>query len=181
MQSSKISIQKWLWAMYKVSVSRKGISSLQLAKELGITQKSAWHMIHRIKEACGNDTDTMLSGIVEIDEAYIGELEKNKHESKKLNEGRGVVGKVPVLGMKERDGKVKVKVIEDRTADTLKREITGSVEKGSVVFTDDWKSYDVLIDSDYEHSTVNHSAKEFVRGVISTNAVESGWAVLKSL
>ena len=179
MQSSKISMRKWLWAMYKVSVSRKGISSLQLAKELGITQKSAWHMIHRIKEACGNDEGDMLSGIVEVDETYIGGLEKNKHESKKRHDGRGVVGKVPVLGMKERDGKVKVKVIEDRTAETLKREITDSVEKGSVVFTDDWKSYNVLIDSDYEHSTVNHSAKEFVRGVISTNAVESVWAVLK--
>lgn len=173
MQSSKISMQKWLWAMYKVSVSRKGISSLQLAKELGITQKSAWHMIHRIKEACGNDEGDMLSRIVEIDETYIGGLERNKHESKKRHDGRGVVGKVPVLGMKERDGKVKVKVIEDRKADTLKREITDSVEKGSVVFTDDWKSYNVLIDSDYEHSTVNHSEKEFVRGVISSLMLKS--------
>ena len=179
MQSSKLPVRMWLYAMYKVSVARKGISSLQLAKQLGITQKTSWFMIQRIKEACGNDTDTMLSGIVEIDETYIGGLERNKHESKKLNEGRGVVGKVPVLGMRERDGKVRVKIVEDRKAETLKREITSMVKKGSVVFTDEWKSYNVLIESDFEHSTVNHSAKEFVRGMASTNGIESVWAVLK--
>ncbi len=179
MQSSKLPVRMWLYAMYKVSIARKGISSLQLAKQLGITQKTSWFMIQRIKEACGNDTDTMLSGIVEIDETYVGGLERNKHESKKLNEGRGVVGKAPVLGIRERGGKVKVKVVEDRRAETLKREIAGIVEKGSIVFTDDWKSYNCLIDSDYEHATVNHSAKEFVRGMASTNGIESVWAVLK--
>ena len=179
MQSSKLPVRMWLYAMYKVSVARKGISSLQLAKELGVTQKTAWFMIHRIKEACGNSDDTMLSGIVEIDETYIGGLERNKHESKKLNEGRGVVGKVPVLGMRERDGKVRVKIVGDRKAETLQREIAEAVEKGSIVFTDEWKSYNILINSDYEHATVNHSAKEFVRGMASTNGIESVWAVLK--
>ena len=104
---SKLPVRMWLYAMYKVSVARKGISSLQLAKQLGITQKPSCFMIQRIKEACGNDTDTMLSGIVEIDETYIGGLERNKHESKKRHDGRGVVGKVPVLGIREERGQSK--------------------------------------------------------------------------
>ena len=158
MQSSKLPVKMWLYAMYKVSVARKGISSLQLAKQLGITQKSAWFMLQRIKEACGNDPDT-LSGIVEIDETYIGGLEKNKHESKKLHSGRGTVGK--------RDG------------ETLENEIGRSVVKGSVVFTDEHKGYSGLLKKEFEHDTVNHSAKEFVKGMASTNGIESVWAVLK--
>lgn len=179
MQSSKLPVRMWLYVMYKVSVARKGISSLQLAKQLGVTQKTSWYMIHRIKEACGNNNDTMLSGIIEIDETYIGGLERNKHESKKLNEGRGVVGKVPVLGIRERGGKVRAKIVPDRKAETLQKEITEAVEKGSIVFTDEWKSYNILIESDYEHATVNHSAKEYVKGMASTNGIESVWAVLK--
>ena len=137
-------------------------------------------MIHRIKEACGNNIDNSpLNGIVEIDETFIGGLEKNKHESKKLNEGRGTVGKATVLGMRERGGKVKAKVVENRQGETLKTEISKSVQKGSVVFTDSSASYAGLLKLDFEHDSVNHSAKEFVKGMTSTNGLESVWAVLK--
>ena len=176
MESSRIPVRTWLYAMYKVSVARKDISSLQLAKQLGITQKSAWFMLQRIKEACGNDPD-ILSGIVETDETYIGGLEKSKHEKKKVHAGRRTVGKACVLGTGERGGKTKV--IKNRKSETLEGETSESVKRGSVVFTDGHKGYSGLLEREFEHDTVNHSAKEYVKGMASTNGIESVWAVLK--
>ncbi|MEO8735587.1 MAG: IS1595 family transposase, partial [Edaphobacter sp.] len=105
-ERSHVPLHKWIYAMYLLVTSRKGISSMQLAKEIGITQKSAWFVLQRLREACGNDP-TMLNGIIEVDECYIGGKESNKHESKKLHRGRGATGKVAVIGMRERGGRVK--------------------------------------------------------------------------
>src|SRR6202162_3145804 len=104
-ERSHVPLHKWLYAMYLLVTARKGISSMQLAKEIGITQKSAWFVLHRLREACGGDDLKKLSGIIEIDETYVGGIEKNKHESKKLKAGRGTVGKTAVLGMRERGGR----------------------------------------------------------------------------
>jgi transposase-like protein len=123
-ERSKVPLHKWLYSMYLLVTARKGISSMQLAKEIGVTQKTAWFILGRLREACSApESQDKLRGVIEIDECFVGGLEANKHESKKLRAGRGPVGKTAVLGMRERGGRTRAKVVEIRSIQAIQGEI----------------------------------------------------------
>lgn len=175
-QRSHVSFQKWLMAIYLFLTERKGVSSLQLSKEIGVTQDTAWYMLQRIRHSCETREDVLLQGIVEADATYIGGRESNKHESKKLRAGRGTVGKTAVLGMKERKGKVRAVVLHDTSRAAVHSVLDSHVAQNATLMTDEHSSYE---GTKRVHKVVNHSAKQFVDGMASTNEIESVWACLK--
>jgi transposase-like protein len=177
-ERSHVPLHKWLYAMYLLVTARKGISSMQLAKEIGITQKSAWFVLQRLREACGSDIDK-LRGVIEVDETFVGGKEINKHANKKMNIGRGPVGKTAVLGMRERGGNTKAFTIEANDIGTIQQALFDNVEIGSTIYSDEHASYSGLDGLFFQHHTVNHSSGVFGRGPVNTNGIESVWAVLK--
>ena len=176
MHSSPLGCQTWVIAIYMVTTNLKGVSSMKLHRDLGITQKSSWHLLHRIRENF-NDQKSQFFGPVEIDEAYMGGKRKNMHAKKRKQlEGRGGAGKTIVAGIKDRDSnRVTAKVVPDTKQKTLGRFVEESVAPGAKVYSDDSTAYDNL----FNHESVKHSIGEYVRGMAHTNGIESFWSMLK--
>ena len=175
MHGSKLGYQTWLLAFYLLSTHPKGLSSIQLGKLLGITQRSAWYVGHRIRETYGANL-TQFVGAVEVDETAVGGLEKNKHEANKLHAGTGWAGKSIVIGLKDRaTNHVQAAVIDHRDRTTLREFVTTRIVAGAAVYTDEYSGYDGIPNREF----IAHAAKQYVDGDVSTNGIESFWATLK--
>ncbi len=174
MQNSNLGPKVWVWAIYMLSTNLKGVASMEFYRGLKVTQKTAWHLAHRIRETW-NDSKGPFSGPVEVDETFIGGKEGNKHASKKLHTS-GSKGKVAVVGMKDRDtNAVTAKVVDSTDRPTLQGFVKENIKKGTEIFTDDHGSYHGLP----QHTAVKHSVGEYVDGMAHTNGIESFWSMLK--
>lgn len=188
-ENSKIPFRIWFAAIYLCTSSKKGISSVQLAEQLGITQKTAWFVLHRVREMLKNQAPHMVGGngnMVEADETYIGGKEKNRHEKKRrnaenpdlANDGTPYNKKKVVIGLVERGGKVVLKHVPNAKEENMVPFIKKHLPEGSTIFTDEHTSYSGL-GRIYTHDTVNHSVKLYVNGNVHTNTIENFWSVLK--
>ncbi len=179
MEGSHITYRAWAVAMYLFTTNIKGISSMKLHRELGIGQKAAWFMLHRLRKVFEAQTSPFV-GPVEVDETYIGGKEANKHASAKLHAGRGGVGKEVVVGMKSRTTRqVIANVVPTASAGMIRQLVKKHCEPQSQIYTDQSPSYAGLQERGYRVESVNHSVKEYVRDQAHTNGIESFWVMLK--
>ena len=177
LESSKIPLRKWVFAIYLHLTSLKGVSSMKLHRDIGVSQPAAWFMLQRIREAWSSSDLEQFVGPVEVDETYLGGKEANKHASKKLRAGRGTVGKTAIVGAKDRKtNKIKAAVVKATDAKTLQGFVIATALAGATVFTDDAAAYKGM---PFDHTSVRHSVGEYVSGMAHTNGIESFWSMLK--
>lgn len=177
MEDSAIGLDKWLAAIWIIASAKNGVSSYEIARSLGITQKSGWFLLHRIRLAMQTGSFLKLSGEVEVDETVIGGLSRNMHINKRKRLGTGGAGKVAVMGLLERHGEVRAQVVPNVRRETLQPEVRNNVEQGAQLYTDAWVAYTGL-SVDYLHEVINHS-ETYVRGRVHTNGIENFWSLLK--
>jgi transposase-like protein len=182
-EDSPIPLDKWLVALWMLCNCKNGVSSYEISRDLKVTQKSAWFMLHRLRAALANGTIMKMGGQdggpVEIDETFVGGKIKNMHKSKRIRAKglQGGYGKAIVLGMLERGGRVRARVIVDRTKPTIDPIVTEHVEAGSQIMTDEHTAYRFL-STEYIHEIINH-AEAYVRAHVHTNGIENFWSLLK--
>lgn len=182
-EDSALGLDKWMTAVWMICNCKNGISSYELARSLGITQKSAWFMLHRIREAMASGSFSKMggsdSGPVEVDETYFGPVARKMHASKRNKLAMEIYRKPAVMGILDREARqVRAKVIPNVKRETLQNEILNQVEHGSKVYTDGAPVYDTLKAQDFIHETVNH-VEEYVRGEVHTQGIENFWSLLK--
>lgn len=179
--NTKIELQTWFLAIYLLTGHKKGISSVQLAVDLNVTQKTAWFMAHRIRACFGLDEmrPDKLDNFVEVDETFVGGKDTNKH--KKVKEAKRLAGtndKAIVIGAIERNGGIRAEIINKVTSEQVKPFIENNIRKSAIMMTDEHSAY-LSLKSDYFHEKVSHAIGEYVRGLVHTNSIEGFWSLLK--
>ncbi len=178
-ENTKIGLRLWFAAMYLISTSKKGVSSLQLAEQLGITQKTAWFLNHRIREMLKDSHTEKFQAVTQIDETLVGGLNKNRHVDKKHKNTQGGKGKAIVLGAVGLNGKVRTTVIPNTEIKTILPIIEKWVANGTIMVTDEARQYHSSLDADFLHVSINHSEGEYVRGGFTNNNIENFWSTFK--
>jgi len=185
-EDSPIGLDKWLPAMWMLVNCKNGVSSYEIARDLGVTQKTAWFMLHRLRLAIQTKSFEKIGGQVEIDETYIGGKARNMHEGKRkrlnVKRGRSIAGKTAVMGLLERHGKdghstVRMEVLDGLRKRTVQGHVRNHVEAGATIHTDSYSSY-IGLNSEYTHNVIDH-AEKYVNGQVHTNGMENYWSLLK--